>query len=54
MSASWVIREKGTGRVIFETFNRKTADAVNKQRYEAVPIQQHLGELNAAIAGQKR
>lgn len=48
-TASWVIREIATGKVILETFERKTAEAVNAARYEAVSIQQHLAELNRSI-----
>lgn len=49
-TASWVIREKATGRVICETFNPVAAMNVNEEKYEAVPILQHLQEMNAAIA----
>lgn len=45
-SASWVIRNKETGEVIAETFDRKKVDALNTEKYEAVPIQQHLASLN--------
>lgn len=45
-SASWVIREKGTGRVIMETFDPKKVSALNTQKYEAVPIQEYLGSIN--------
>lgn len=48
-TASWVIREKDTGNVVMETFDKKKVDALNTSKYEAVPVQQHLGELNAAI-----
>jgi hypothetical protein len=46
MSESWIIREKATGKVMFETFNKKVADAINKTRYEAVCALKHLQELN--------
>lgn len=46
---SWVIRERATGRVLFETFSRKVAAAINTAKYEAVPILQYLGSINAAI-----
>jgi hypothetical protein len=46
---SWVIREKATGRVVCETFNRKIAAAVNPARYEAVPIGEYLAALNRSI-----
>jgi len=44
--ASWVIRNKETGEIIMETFDRKKVDALNTQKYEAVPIQEHLGSLS--------
>jgi len=44
--ASWVVREKATGDVVLETFNKSTADAINKEKYEAVPVQEHLASLN--------
>jgi hypothetical protein len=46
---SWVIREKATGRVICETFDRKLAAAINQARYEAVPIGEYLAALNRRI-----
>jgi mannose-1-phosphate guanylyltransferase len=36
--ASWVIRNKATKTVIFETFNENTAKAINTNFYEAIPI----------------
>jgi hypothetical protein len=45
-AASWVIREKATGQVILETFDKKKVDALNTQRYEAVPIREHLAGLS--------
>lgn len=45
-TASWVIRNKETGAVLFETFSRKLVDALNTQKYEAVPILAYLGSLN--------
>lgn len=41
-TASWVIKELSTGRVICETFSRSVVAALNVERYEAVPILQHL------------
>lgn len=46
---SWVIREKETGRAILETFNKRTVEAINVERYEAVPILQYLQEFNRAV-----
>ena len=48
-STSWVIRHRESGRVIAETFERKTVDALNTEKYEAVPILTYLASLNAAI-----
>lgn len=48
-TASWVIRNKQTGEVIMETFDKKKVDALNTDKFEAVPIQQHLAEVNASI-----
>jgi hypothetical protein len=45
-AASWVIREKATGQVVLETFDKKKVDALNTQRYEAVPIREHLAGLS--------
>lgn len=48
-SASWVIRERATKRVICETFNARVIGHL-KAEYEAVPIIAYLGELNRAIS----
>lgn len=45
-TASWVIREKDTGKVIMETFDKKKVEALNTKKYEAVPIQEHLASLS--------
>ena len=50
--ASWVIVDKNTGKPVMETFERKTAEAVNTERYRAVPILDHLRNLNREINGQ--
>lgn len=43
---SWILRDKATGRAIAETFDRKKVDALNTDRYEAVPVIEHLQQLN--------
>lgn len=48
MTTSWVIREKATGAVIAETFQRRIAEAINAEKYEAVPILEHLAGINRA------
>jgi len=46
VQASWVIKNKETGEVILETFDREKVKALNKAKYEAVPILEHLQSLN--------
>lgn len=44
--SSWVLRNKTTGKVELETSDPKKVEALNTEKYEAVPIAQHLAELN--------
>lgn len=46
-TASWVIREKVSKGVLFETFNPMIVERLNTQKYEAVPILQYLQEFNS-------
>jgi hypothetical protein len=46
---SWVIRNKATGEVLFETFDKNVVNALNTTKYEAVPIDQYLGSLNGKV-----
>lgn len=46
MTASWVIKRKETGEVIAETFLKNVVDAINTNKYEAVPIRDYLAGLN--------
>lgn len=43
---SWVIVDKETGKALFETFEKKTADAVNRKKYRVVPILEYLQSQN--------
>lgn len=52
-TASWIIREKGGGKVLFETFDGAKVKALNTAKYEAVPIQQYLGEINRRIKAEQ-
>jgi len=46
-SPSWVIIERTSGRVIFETFIEKVAkNAATLGPYDVVPIKEHLASLN--------
>jgi hypothetical protein len=46
-TASWIIRNKKTGDVIAETFDRRVVAALNVEKYEAVPVLDYLVSLNA-------
>lgn len=45
-TASWVISEIATGIIIMETFNPALVEILNKEKYKAVPILEHLQSLN--------
>lgn len=45
-ASSWVIKNKATGAVVMETFDRKVFDALNRDKYVAVPIKDYLASLN--------
>lgn len=45
-TGSWVIRERATGETIMETFDRQAVERLKTDRFEAVPIEDYLGELN--------
>ena len=49
-TASWVIRVKATKEVIMETYNPRLIKTINSFKYEAIPIQEYLGELNRQIS----
>lgn len=53
-TSSWVLRHKASGRVVMETFDPAKVAALNTVTYEAVPILQYLGELNRALAAERR
>jgi hypothetical protein len=49
VKTSWIIRNKATKQVIAETWSARVVNALNTAKYEAVPVQQHLAELNESI-----
>jgi hypothetical protein len=49
VSASWVIVDRLTGKAVMETYNRSTAEAVNIEKYEVVPVRQYLASLNQKV-----
>ena len=46
---SWVIVSKGTGNAVAETFLRNVAEAVNREKYDVLPVGEYLGGLNKRI-----
>lgn len=52
-SASYVIVEKRTGFAILETFDKKLAEKIDAEKYEAVPVLEYLYGLNAKIKAGK-
>lgn len=48
--ASWVIKDKATGAVVTETFDKAKVQALNTAKYEAVPVAEHLASLSAKPA----
>ena len=43
---SWVIVELSTKKAIFETFSESVANAINRSKYQVVPIMAYLQSLN--------
>lgn len=50
---SWVIRNHQTGAVLFETFDPRVVDRLNRAKYEAVPIAKYLADLNRKLGATK-
>lgn len=48
-TTSWVVVNKTTRTAIFETFKQNVAKAINTEKYEALPIEDYLIELNTRI-----
>lgn len=44
--SSWVIIHNETNKAVFETFNKKTAESINQEKYKAIPIGEYLASLN--------
>lgn len=47
---SWIVKRKSDGAVLFETFSEKIVKALNREKYEAMPILDYLQDLNRQIA----
>jgi len=48
-TASWVIVRLSDNQAIFETFSESIALAINKSKYQPVPILQYLVNFNKGI-----
>lgn len=48
-TVSWVIRLKSNKKVIMETYSKFNIDHLNTEIYEAIPILDHLVEINRKI-----
>jgi len=48
-AGSWVAVSKETGQPVLETFEKQTADAIDKSKYDVLPAGEYLGNLNKQI-----
>ena len=46
-SPSYVIVELETGAAVCETYQRSVAEAINHEKYRAVPIRDYLASINS-------
>ncbi|UIF89453.1 hypothetical protein [Cupriavidus sp. UYPR2.512] len=53
VTASWVLREAESKRVICETFDKRVVEKLNTAKYQAVPILDYLLEFNATARNQQ-
>ena len=42
---SWIVVDRSTGKAVLETFERKTAKAINQKRYEVLTALQYLSRI---------
>jgi len=49
---SWVVVKKGTLEPVLETFEQKTADAINREKYDVLTAGDYLGRKNQEIRQQ--
>jgi len=48
---SWIIVSRETGKPVLETFSSRTAEAVDRARYEVLTALQWLQRFNATVKG---
>ena len=51
---SFVIVDKQTGKAVMETFNRATADAVNRNKFDVLPTLEYLQKLNRDLSMERK
>jgi hypothetical protein len=51
LSGSWVIVDRETGLPVLETYERRTAEAINQSRYEVLTAYQWLVRFNRQMPG---
>ena len=49
ISGSWVVVSRETGKPVLETFERKTAEAINQDKYEVLTALQWAARYNEAV-----
>ncbi len=50
--SSWIIKNKKTGEILFETFDKDKVDNLNTNKYEAIPAIKYLQGINTDIKGE--
>ena len=53
-ATSFVIFDKQTGKAVMETFNRATADAVNRNKFDVLPTLEYLQKLNRDLSMERK
>ena len=53
-ATSFVIVDKQTGKAVMETFNRATADAVNRNKFDVLPTLEYLQKLNRDLSMERK
>ncbi len=49
--ASWVVVDKATHTAVLETFSERVAAAINRVKYDVVPIEDYLISINGKAKG---
>ena len=46
---SWIVTSKATGETVCELFNQDVANAVDRTRFDVLPADEYLRQLNKRI-----